>query len=222
MKKTLFTVCLGLASLLAGAPNLLAQNDGRSTYWHQQQTLFEQLPTSPEDIIMLGNSITDGGEWAELLGNPHVKNRGISGDTTDGILQRLETITKGKPDMIFLLIGINDFSQDVPVEKIIQNIEQIILRIKAESPSTRLFVQSILPLNDRIPGFEGHKKHLSEIPGTNASIAALCEKHKTGYLDIYSLLVDSEGKMNAKYSNDGLHLLGPGYLVWSSVLKPLI
>ena len=221
MKKTLSAVALGLAFLF-GAPNLLAQNDGRSTYWHQQQTLFAQLPTAQDDIIMLGNSITDGGEWAELLSNPRVKNRGISGDTTGGILQRLETITKGRPAMVFLLVGINDFSQGVSADKIVENIEQIILRIKSESPSTRLFVQSILPLNDHIDAFQSHKKHLSEIPETNARIAALCEKHKVGYLDLYSLLTDSEGRLDRKYTNDGLHLLGPGYLVWASVLKPLL
>ena len=87
MKKTFLLLSSLALLLLLGGSSLSAQNNSRSTYWHQKQTLFESLPTSPEDIVMLGNSITDGGEWAEILDNVHVKNRGISGDTTDGVLQ---------------------------------------------------------------------------------------------------------------------------------------
>ena len=116
MKKT-FLFLSSMVLLLCGS-SLSAQNNSRSTYWHQKQTLFESLATSPEDIVMLGNSITDGGEWAEILDNVHVKNRGISGDTTDGVLQRLSSITDGKPSKLFLLIGINDFAQGVSGDSI--------------------------------------------------------------------------------------------------------
>lgn len=61
MKKTFFLLS-SVVLLLLGGSSLFAQNNSRSTYWHQKQTLFESLPTSPEDIVMLGNSITDGGE----------------------------------------------------------------------------------------------------------------------------------------------------------------
>lgn len=93
------------------ACTMQAQEQKHSTFYYQRATLFETLPTSKSDIIFLGNSITNGGEWAELLGNPHAKNRGISGDTTQGVLDRLSTITKGKPSKIFLLIGTNDLSR---------------------------------------------------------------------------------------------------------------
>lgn len=82
-----------------------------STYYYQRATLFEQLPVNADDILFVGNSITDGGEWGELFQNPRVKNRGISGDTTWGVYDRLSVLTQGKPAQIFLLIGINNVPQ---------------------------------------------------------------------------------------------------------------
>lgn len=96
--------------LLCACTTLQAQGRKHTTFFDQRATLFEVLPTSKKDIIFLGNSITNGGEWAELLDNPHVKNRGISGDRADTMLDRLHVITKGKPAKIFLLIGINDLA----------------------------------------------------------------------------------------------------------------
>ncbi len=218
MKRVYFVL---LCLLLIGAP-LSAQNRSRSTYWHQKQTLFESLPTSPEDIVMLGNSITDGGEWAEILDNVHVRNRGISGDTTDGVLQRLGSITDGRPAKLFLMIGINDFAQGISGDSIARNIEQIICRIKAESPETEVYVQSILPISDEITLFPGHKAHMSQVVPTNAMIRAICERQGVTYVDLYSSFVTSDGKLDLRYSNDGLHLLGEGYKLWGSIIKPLI
>lgn len=218
MKRVYFGL---LCLLLIGAP-LSAQSRKRSTYWHQKQTLFESLATSPEDIVMLGNSITDGGEWAEILDNVHVRNRGISGDTTDGVLQRLGSITDGRPAKLFLMIGINDFAQGISGDSIARNIEQIICRIKAESPETEVYVQSILPISDEITLFPGHKAHLSQVAPTNAMIRAICERQGVTYVDLYSSFVTPDGKLDLKYSNDGLHLLGEGYKLWGSIIRLLI
>lgn len=158
----------------------------------------------------------------KILGNVHIKNRGISGDTTDGVLQRLSTITDGRPSKLFLLIGINDFSKGVSREAITGNIEKIICRIKSESPETEFFVQSILPITDEISLFPDHKAHMSEIAGANAEIKTICEKHGITYVDLYSAFVTPDGKLDLKYTNDGLHLLGEGYKLWASIIKPLI
>ena len=105
MKKILLMMLL-LASMASNA-----QERKYSTFYYQRATLFEELPVTSKDIIFLGNSITNGGEWSELLNNKHVKNRGISGDICMGVYDRLDAILKGKPAKIFLLIGINDVSR---------------------------------------------------------------------------------------------------------------
>jgi lysophospholipase L1-like esterase len=108
MKRAALLLVLGL---LFGA-NSFAQQEKYTTYYYQRATLFEQLPITSTDIVFLGNSLTDGCEWAELFGNPHIKNRGISGDEVMGIYDRIDPILKGKPAKIFLLTGVNDVSHD--------------------------------------------------------------------------------------------------------------
>lgn len=205
------------------ACTMQAQEQKHSTFYYQRATLFEVLPMSKSDIIFLGNSITNGGEWAELLRNPHAKNRGISGDTTQGVLDRLSTITKGKPSKIFLLIGTNDLSRGKSVDEVAKNVEKIVERVKRESPATKLYVQSVFPVNPKFNKFLGHMNRQKDIAALNAKIKAIAARHGVTYIDVYkSLVTPSTDVMNPEYTNDGLHLLGKGYLKWVEVLKPYI
>lgn len=205
------------------ACTMQAQGQKHSTFYYQRATLFEVLPTSKSDIIFLGNSITNGGEWAELLGNPHAKNRGISGDTTQGVLDRLSTVTKGKPAKIFLLIGTNDLSRGKSMDEIAKNVEKIVERVKRESPTTKLYVQSVFPVNPKFNKFSGHMDRQKKIPVLNAKIKAVAARHGVTYIDVYkSLVTPSTDVMNPEYTNDGLHLLGKGYLKWVEVLNPYL
>ena len=200
-----------------------AQEQKHSTFYYQRATLFEVLPTSKSDIIFLGNSITNGGEWAELLRNPHAKNRGISGDTTQGVLDRLSTIPKGKPSKIFLLIGTNDLSRGKSVDEVAKNVAKIVERVKRESPATKLYVQSVFPVNPKFNKFLGHMNRQKDIAALNAKIKAVAARHGVTYIDVYkSLVIPSTDVMNPEYTNDGLHLLGKGYLKWVDVLKPYL
>ena len=205
------------------ACTMQAQEQKHSTFYYQRATLFEVLPTSKSDIIFLGNSITNGGEWVELLRNPHAKNRGISGDTTQGVLDRLSTITNGKPSKIFLLIGTNDLSRGKSVDEVAKNVEKIVERVKRESPATKLYVQSVFPVNPKFNKFLGHMNRQKDIAVLNAKIKAIAARHGVTYIDVYkSLVIPSTDVMNPEYTNDGLHLLGKGYLKWVEVLKPYL
>lgn len=215
MKKliSLLIVC----SLAAGAVN--AQKQKYSTFYYQRATLFEVLPVSHEDIIFLGNSITNGAEWSELFANPHIKNRGISGDTTMGVYDRLDAILKGGPAKIFLLIGINDLSRGIPSDTIIRNIRMIVEKVKKDSPRTKLYLQSMLPLTDHYKMFGGHTSRAAKVPEINAELQELAAKENVTYIDLYSHFLDTAtGKLNLEYTNDGLHLLGKGYLKWKEIV----
>ena len=189
------------------------------TYYDQRELLFEAMPTSENDIIFLGNSITDGGEWTELFENPNCKNRGISGDITSGVLNRLETITKGQPAMIFLMIGINDMNWGISNDTIAMNIREIVQRIKAESPRTRIVVQSILPTNDYYGLFTGHTKRWEDVAVINGMLEEMADEEDVEYLDLFSRFANEDGKLNIAYSNDGLHLNGDGYLLWKEIIE---
>ena len=225
MKKSIFiTLSFSLLLGLIGQAQTPIKSADRiySTYYYQRASHFEELPTSSKDIIFLGNSITDGAEWSELFQNRHVKNRGISGDTTWGVYDRLNTILKGNPRKIFLLIGINDIGRGRDDRYVVEGVERIIKKIKEESPRTQLYVQSILPVNPNLGKFSGHTSQWQRIPGINIEIRDIAEREGASYIDLFSSFVDEEGKMNAAYTNDGLHLLGKGYAKWKSIITPYI
>ncbi|MGL4955881.1 MAG: GDSL-type esterase/lipase family protein [Bacteroidales bacterium] len=212
-----------LSAYLIMALNTFAQGDNYSTYWHQRATLFETLPINKKDIVFVGNSITDGGEWFEFFNNPNVKNRGISGDRTVGVLDRLNVIVSGQPQKIFLLIGINDLSHGISIDSIAKNIGMIVDQIQAKSSKTKIYLQSVLPVSDEKKMFSGHTSKAESIIPLNKLIQKIAANKSVTYIDLYSRFVNPEtGKMNLKYTNDGLHLLGAGYQNWAEIIKPYV
>lgn len=217
MKKLLLCAAFAVAAILG------SQAEERSTYWHQRATLFEQLPVDSTDIIFLGNSITDGGEWAELFSNPNCKNRGISGDTYDGVLERLDPITCGHPAKVFLMIGINNISRGHSIDSIAEGNRQIIRQIHRDSPDTRIYLQSTLPVSDYYGKFQGHTARWADIAPLNALLRQVAEDEGVTFIDLYSQFVNpSTGMMDITLTNDGLHLLGPAYNKWRDIVLPYI
>lgn len=221
MKKLILT-----AALLWATSNLFAQSAASgnqySTYYYQRASLFEVLPITSNDIVFIGNSITDGNEWNELFQNPRIKNRGISGDTTHGVLDRLGSITRGKPAAIFLMIGINNVSRGEPADSIAVGIQRILRNIRTQSPHTRLFVQSLLPITPHYGKFQDHTRHWQMIPLINKAVRQIAENEGATFIDLFSHFADERGQMKISYTNDGLHLLGAGYLLWKEILMPYI
>lgn len=215
-------IILLLMGILLALPQF-AQECKYSTYYYQRATLFEELPITSEDIVFVGNSITDGCEWRELFDNVHVKNRGISGDICMGVYDRLDPILKGQPAKIFLLIGTNNISRGMAADTIVSEIAMIIQKIKRESPKTKLYLQSVLPVNDCYGMFGGHTSRWQVVKQVNDLLQPLAEKEGIAYIDLYSHFVEGDtGKMNPQYTNDGLHLLGKGYLLWRDIVKPYV
>jgi hypothetical protein len=108
-----------------------------STYDEQKVTFLQLLPDTKHEIIFLGNSITDFGEWAISWQNKHVKNRGISGDNMFGVLARLEEVVSSKTAKVFIMMGIKDISKEIPDSVIIKNYKKIILKIRTSAPAAK-------------------------------------------------------------------------------------
>ncbi|WP_367175052.1 GDSL-type esterase/lipase family protein [uncultured Coprobacter sp.] len=193
-----------------------------STYYYQRASLFDILPITSKDIVFLGNSITNGCEWHELLKNKNVKNRGISGDVISGINDRIDEILKGKPSKIFLMAGINDISKGHSIAEITGNIDKLVKKIKKVSPKTKLYLQSLLPVNDYFGKFEEHTSRWQMVVPINEELKKIAKGNKLTYVNVYSLFANSSGKMNIQYTNDGLHLLGPAYIMWRDLIKPYV
>ena len=216
MKKTLIgaSIALNVVVLIAclglwiGGPYLAGKYlmEPRQARWVSQ---FEMLPVQAGDIVVLGDSITEGGIWEELFPELPVRNRGIGGDTTAGVLQRLRQVSEGKPSRVFLLIGTNDLSGGVPLDTIAANIAEIVEGIGEESPETRVFVQSVLPRG------ASYRKDVEQL---NAKIKTLITG-RAHWIDLYPLFLDgADGSIRDELSNDELHLTGEGYLLWRDAI----
>ena len=189
-----------------------------TTYYGQKLTLFKLTPKTKNGIVFLGDSITDIGEWSEIFKNKNVKNRGISSDNTFGVLSRLDEIISSKPAKIFIMIGINDIAKSTPDSVIISNYKKIITTIKTASLHTKIIVQSILPTNNNFPEFIRHQNKTEHILFTNKILQGYCALQQIEYVDLYSAFLDEEKKLDKKYTNDGLHINGNGYMKWKEIL----
>jgi lysophospholipase L1-like esterase len=203
--------------------NAQSQTKWDSTYrpaLHEFQVqLYQSYPHAKSDIVFLGNSITDRVDWNELLGMPNVHNRGISGDITFGVLERLDEVIEGKPAKVFILIGINDVSRNIPDSVIFKNYKKIVERIKAGSPRTKIYFQTLLPVNNEFTQFKNHYNKDEHILWLNGQIKTLAKQDKINVIDLHPHFLNSDKKLDKRYTLDGLHLNAEGYKVWAGILQ---
>ncbi|NLI94109.1 MAG: hypothetical protein GX434_18500 [Peptococcaceae bacterium] len=189
---------------------------------------YKKYKSTENDIIFLGDSITQRGSWSEYFPGLFVRNRGIDGDGTENILHRLDPVVNGCPSKIFLLIGINDLAAQFDNEKILANYEKIILTIQEKTPKTKIYAGSILPVNSYKLKDILERETNTTIPITNQNIQALntrlqtlCEKNRVIYIDYYTHVIEA-GELKPELTKDGLHLNSDGYIVLSTVLQPYL
>ena len=192
--------------------NLLKNKKSLSLHLLNRQNIFDILPIDSNSIVFVGDSHTQSFEVAELFKDFHVKNRGINGDRTETLLNRLEQITSKTPKKIFLQIGINDLSRGYTAENTFNNIKLIIRIIQENSPNTMLYVQSIFPMKNYSPS----------ILCINEKCKNFCNENHIEWINIYDSLVFENGLNQIYDCGDGLHLNGKGYLKWKSILDPYI
>ncbi|MBC7935049.1 MAG: sialate O-acetylesterase [Rhizobacter sp.] len=193
----------------------------RPSIYAQKVANFKSYANNETDIIFLGNSITDYTDWNELLQLPEARNRGISGDITFGILERLNEVTEGKPAKIFILIGINDIARNIPDSVILDNYKRLIAGIKSSSPKTKIYFNSLLPVNKTFPD-KAHFNKDEHIATVNEGLKKLCARENITFIDIHPRFLDAEKKLKETYTYDGLHLNAEGYRLWASILKPYV
>lgn len=182
---------------------------------------FKNEPVTTGAIVFLGNSITEGGAWQELTGKPTVLNRGIGGDITFGVLQRLDEVVRHKPSKLFILIGINDIAKDLPEAVIAYNCRRIIERIKQESPETTIYLQSILPLNPQYPGFPQHYDKQDRVVKTNRLLHEAANATGANFIDLFPVFSNDNDQLDISLTTDGLHLNKEGYERWAAYLRSL-
>lgn len=194
--------------------------EGRSPHYIARLSIFNSIPNSSRSVVMLGNSLNNNCWWDELLGVSHsqVINRGISGDVTSGILDRLYDVIDENPSKVFILTGINDFIEDpsTPAIQVWENYKKIINTLHNSLPNTEIFIQSTLPLNPVSPFYEGRNEKAEEL---NLLLKGGAATLGYEFIDIASLLKDSDGNLDKKYTADGIHLLPEAYIKWRDIIN---
>lgn len=222
MKKLILIICAVIGIQESLAQTGIMDSVYRPRTYDLQVEQFRSYPNSPNDVIFLGNSLTAYTNWNELLGLANVRNRGISGDTTFGVLERLDEITEGKPAKVFILIGINDISRNVPSVLILRNYNKILQKIKSQSPNTKIYIQTLLPVNNTFTRYPNHYNKDQEIAAVNQGLKDLAENEKIELIDLNPFFLDQDDRLSKKYTEEGLHLNSQGYLLWAEILKPYL
>jgi lysophospholipase L1-like esterase len=194
------------------------------SYQEKTRKFRTEPPIKPTDTVMLGDSLTQfGGNWNQRLldkdAGPYI-NRGIAGDDTDGIYDRLHQILPYQPATIFFLAGINDISHDLSAEEVTDGIFKIVDEISRQCPNTRLYLQSLLPINEDFHQWKLLEGKTEVIPQVNRIIHKMANERNISYLNLFSLFsISGLHIMRPDLTIDGLHLTEKGYDVWSKKLK---
>lgn len=210
-----------LRPFLSGGTIKLITPEEYREYRNEKNSFFAKFPTNKNDIVFVGSSITEAFNVSEIIG--HLKNRGIGGDESATLLQRLYPLVKTNPKKIFIEIGVNEVSNDagtkgISNDSLVNNIERIFDTIKVTTRGTEIYFESILPVaenNSVLPSF-AHKNH--NIVLVNERIKALCLQKNVQFIDLYSLFV-LNGEMNKAYALDGVHPSPEGYKIWQTAIQ---
>lgn len=205
-------------------------NNWTQKHYAKRVKEFKTDPLEFGEIVFIGNSITEGGlNWSKKFDVDHIRNRGIAGDVTDGVLNRLDEIIYFKPSAVLILIGINDLfnmhhEEDNPAlhydkiikspEYIAKNILKVSKIIRRKSPATKIFVRTLLPTR---------REYLkNDILVVNKMIKKNEGKGYYMVIDSFAQFVDAKGELIKEFTKDGVHLNYEGYAKWVDFEKSII
>ena len=187
----------------------------QTTNYPNRINQFKAVPLNPGGIVFIGNSITEfGKDWSARFGVSGIQNRGIAGDVTEGVLARLGEIGYYKPKAVFILIGINDIFAGKTSDFVAGNILKIVNSIHLRTPSTKVYVQTILP--------NGTISTRPVIAATNLLLKSSALTNNFTLIDLHPLFADANDNILAAYTTDGTHLTEAGYAVWIANEKVLL
>jgi lysophospholipase L1-like esterase len=159
------------------------------------------------DLVFLGDSITNAGRWAELFPDYNVANRGVGGDTSEGISKRLDTIIRSTPETVFLMFGINDISRGNSAEFVFDNYQYIIEALTKNN--INVVIQSTL--------LSSRENWNIKVNKLNNKLVELSKDKGLVYINLNKTLAPT-GTLESNVSLDGVHLHMDAYLQWKQMI----
>lgn len=170
-----------------------------------------------EEILFIGDSITEAFDEKRYLPQLKVLNKGVSGDSTVETLERInESWFSSDPFLVFVCIGTNDFARDRSDEFILNNIVRIIEKIQMYSPDSQIVPVSIFPTRDNLP------RPNERINQFNISLEKLTFSYNLKFFNINELFIDDNGKLKEEFTEDGLHLTPAAYELWAALVSEFV
>ncbi len=197
-------------SQFSGSKSKLSYQDWKGLLLLEARAMADGQGTNHLSI-MVGDSLSMWFPKEKLPSGKLWLNQGISGDTSTGVLRRLSAFSKTRPDVIYVMAGINDLRQGASDETILRNHRRIVRRLREDHPLTQIIVQSILPT--RLPTVSNNR-----IRKINLSLGVIAKEEGANYLNIHNWFADSQGNLRQDLTTDGLHLSLNGYEVWQAAI----
>lgn len=192
-------------------------------HWENRVRSFKEQNLVYQNVVLLGDSITEGFNVEKFFPGRRVLNRGIGADVIGnnlpandkrGVLKRLDcSVFDCSPTDIFLLIGINDLGQGNTPEQVEAGYRQILQQIRERLPKVNIHLESLLPCRDRFA------KHNANVLDVNKRIQALAKEFNCDYIDLHSQFADEKGELKAELTHDGLHVTEPAYRIWQGIIE---
>ena len=187
-------------------------------YFIHRNHVFPYLLLNPPadakqaDIVMLGDSLTTGSDWRAMLPGIDVVNQGVGGDTTLGLLNRIDLVKRERPRMAVLMFGLNDLQFGEAPTAVFGRYERAISALGL--PGDCVVVQSTL--------FTARGVALNAAIGDlDRRLGALCASGKCTFLDLNQTLAPA-GELPPSETVDGVHLTAAAYRQWRDMLRPYL
>lgn len=222
MKTTKSSIRVACAILCTAASLLTcgetAGQKFRNSYYDARRAEHDAKGMVPGAVVFVGNSITEQGWWGVLFRTKNIANRGIGGDNTYGILDRLPDILAGRPSKLFIMAGINDLYAGHGVETIAANIARMVEMAHTQAPECRVYIQSVLPVNTSKLTNEGYARN-DQVVELNGMLRELCATSGAVWIDLAPVMTDANGQLREEFTKDGIHLHPEGYVAWADYIK---
>lgn len=191
-----------------------------------KKKLIDMKIDKNENIVLFGDSITEIYPIDEIYGDLPIVKSGVSGYKTTNLLEKMnQMLYQYNPTKVILLIGINDVLYDDSEKtqnETIQNIQEIVKEIQKYRPKSKIYIESIYPVNkskDKLFDFNIDNDTIRKM---NKRIKEYCKEEKITYINLYDELTDKEGNFDERYTYDGLHPSTLGYAKITRILLPYI
>jgi len=189
------------------------------SHYNSRLALFRKAPAIQGKIMFLGDDVIERGNWRRMLKDSSIVQRGISGDNTFGVLNRLDEATRFKPSNVFVHVGANDLARGVPVARVMENLFALVGQLHARVPSAQVVLMGMLPVNSAMKNFPTLHARDEEIRELNSQLKKYKDVIKYTFVDVYTPLLDQQNALNATLTTDGVHLNPAGYQVLMDHLK---